>query len=366
MANETIHVSLREHNPYDTESPKILSEVLDAIDPSTNHVVFLVENATPDSRFLYALSSANSGEVSYYGAISESLMLLPDSHTLEELPLLKRLSTKTFSQQILLLNELYNSSNGDGKFDWEELEFQIGNNPSYISQKFLLERAQEFDKLRRALEAQGKTLEVITEPAGGLESASQKFLSKIAPIQKKVMKSLESGDLDNAIKSMTDLNLRVILLGMARDEQTALSLLDSLEINQKGKTEVFTHFGTLHKYLPDLLEKYGFNVDLYEQGLLPHQEGFYEEAHRVVIESGMTFKELLGHEELINSLTQSLIEKYKLEILVDTLIYTQLQAKRINPKYSIISKRFNEIMKSLEEIPREEAVKKVKGMFETS
>ncbi len=323
MSFEEVHVQLREHDGNDGESFKIVKEVVDNVDPDTKNVVYFMENVEEGNEFQQQLESANRGEISYREAAIKTAHpeLASMTDTNSPYNLAQQLSSKNWGKMISDFGFLLNSIVPDGTINWETIRFlKEKSEINYNSSRFMYSRAAEYDKLKEVLKQRGRNFIVISENSPKVYDDIEELFTEPQHIVDIVNEHYPLTDeIDNDIFIGIYFNTKLSLLSIVRDENNAKMLRERIT-KIPGKTEIFTHFGTMHKYFPEQLEKNGFKSDTVHGPAESYAESVQNDIVRFVKESDRKSIELSKDDGFVVNLAAYLFEKYRYEYYLTAFV----------------------------------------------
>lgn len=350
MANENVQLHLREHTAEDGESYKIVKEVLDNLDPKAKNVVFFLEAAGMDEIFQTQLDKANNGELSYREVIlnTYATYALGESRPYETYPMLKSMKGPTSGKQIADFVSLqYTILKHPGISYWAAEAIMKLSDMKGLNE-FMFSRFDEFDRLQMELFRRGKKLIVITEDSTELVKDIAKAISSLG-------EETEARDLDTFVFEEVKQNVYNILLGIARDEVNSKSLRKKVS-KLSGKTQIFSHFGTLHKYLPTALVDEKFAVTTQHARIM----GFLIEIYNRIIEFSrerdISYLNIMRSEELIEELSKEILEKDTLSTYIG--LFSLYKCSNLSYKQKI--KYYREVEEAIQKLPEDERMDVIK------
>lgn len=356
-----VHISLHEHNYLEPKNVLVAEHILNETDRDTKHVVFFMENAIPTDSFLKGLEDSNSGRSTYYDAIAKSVYLLPDDNAVAKYPLIRNLAPDKYAEQLLKLGTLMDCANDGYGFNWDLFRTKQQTDMQFHSYAFFIARARELDRARDMLAQKGIKFDVITENPKDVMNISPEFIQRVVQYQETLGRLENSNNINEIVSVLANVAVDVTLLGLVRDELSAEFLLEKMK-DYQGKVEVFSHFGSLHKYLPERLRKYGFRVTSDEDDLLSHQQGLYEIIYDCVQKIGSA-KKLLEVPNVREQIREQFLQEFKLELYIEAYVNKVAQQESPSLDTSKRKRRFLELQEIYKTMPAPDALKDIDEKF---
>lgn len=299
MSSETAHIQLREHLGNDGESFKIVKEVMGEVEPDTDNVVFFMELVTEDEKFQGYIDQANRGEISYREAFLRAEH--PELANDEEYPLVKSLSHNNWGKQITNLVYLRNMDDNSNPFAWTRMVYDRFNTTQASDIEFRYSRAGEYDRLKAELKAKGKNFTVVIENG----SAFVKKVTEVFGQNPEQDPVADEDELRGIIRSSIQ---SFAILTMGRDEMNAQYIRERIS-KLKGKTEVFTHFGTLHQGLPKAWQDQGFKIVVEEANTFGYMKDVYSDVDQYLQQKGVSCWDLVKDKQYLEELVEIVYER---------------------------------------------------------
>ena len=331
-----------------------MKEVLEKVDPRAENVVFFMEAVGADGEFQKQVDRANRGEITYREVFLNSLLAqnIGVDNPEEEYPLLKSMSGPKSGRQISDLLILQKMFKDNPNLEYWMAEANLGLSAMRDHMEFFLSRSHEFDKLRMELQKRGKNLVVISEDSVELIKeigANFEFTEEDRPPE----------DLESYVFEEIHEEVLRALVGIARDEVNAKLLREKVS-KLTGKTEIFSHFGTLHKYLPIALTNEKFVPSTNHAPFIEYPVAVYEEIIVFAEEKGISFMDLIRNRDLVTELTNKFITENELIIYMG--IYSLLVSSHCTFKQKF--SYYKTVKEYVEGIPEHQRIENVRRWLE--